>query len=155
MAHLELRAFIAATPEAVWAVLADLEGQQAEWMADVRRLEVVTERKRVAGTVLHVTSELFGLPLVKDTMEITAWEPPRRMEVLHRGQFHGTGRFLLAAGRGGTIFTWTEDFTPPLGAVGELAFTLVVRRHLRRVFGRSVENVRRISEGAATRDRDA
>jgi hypothetical protein len=36
---------------------------------------------------LHVTSELFRLPIVKDVMAITAWEPPRRMDVEHRGQF--------------------------------------------------------------------
>ena len=149
MAHLDLRRFIAAPPQAVWDVIADLE-HQAAWMVDVRKLDIVTEQKQGAGAILHVTSELFGQPLVKDVMEITAWEPPRRMDVAHRGQFAGSGQFLLDPVENGTIFTWIEDFRPPLGALGELAFAAVVRPHLMRVFARSMANVRRLAEEAAT-----
>ena len=149
MAHLDIRRFIAAPPQAVWDVIADLE-HQAAWMVDVRKLEIVTEQKEGAGAILHVTSELFGQPLVKDVMEITAWEPPRRMDVAHRGQFAGSGQFLLDPVENGTIFTWIEDFRPPLGPLGELAFAAVVRPHLMRVFARSMANVRRLAEDAAT-----
>ncbi len=145
MAHLDVRMFIAAPPEDLWAVIADLE-HQAAWMVDVRTLDIVTEQKQGAGVVLHVTSELFGLPIVKDVIAITAWEPPHRMDIEHRGQFHGTGQFLLDPVRNGTTFTWIEDFTPPLGPLGELAFVLVVRPHPRRVFARAMENVRRLAE---------
>ena len=147
MAHLDIRKFITASPEAVWAVLADLE-HQAAWMVDVRRLKIVTEQKQGAGAVMHVTSELFGRPIVKDIMAITAWEPPHRMDVEHRGQFHGTGQFLLEPVDNGTIFTWIEDFAPPLGRFGELVFALVIRPHLLRVFARSMENVRRLAEAS-------
>jgi uncharacterized protein YndB with AHSA1/START domain len=145
MAHLDIRTFIAASPERVWAILADLE-HQGEWMVDVRALDVVTEEKRGPGAVMHVTSELFGLPLVKDVMEVTRWEPPHRMDVAHRGQFAGTGQFLLEAVDNGTIFTWIEDFEPPLGPLGELGFALAVRPHLMRVFARSLANVKRLAE---------
>lgn len=144
MAHLDIRRFIPAAPEAVWDVLADLENQ-ALWMVDVRKLELVTEQKRGAGAVMHVTSELFGLPIVKDVMVIAAWEPPARMDVEHRGQFHGTGQFLLEAVDNGTIFTWIEDFDAPLGPLGELGFSLLVRPHLMRVFARSMDNVARLA----------
>ena len=147
MAHLDIRKFIAAAPAAVWDVLADLEHQGA-WMVDVRRLDIVTEEKRGEGAVMHVTSELFGLPIVKDVMAITAWEPPNRMDVEHRGQFHGSGQFLLERVDNGTIFTWIEDFRPPLGPLGEAVFALAVRPHLLRVFARSMENVRRLAEAA-------
>ncbi len=145
MAHLEVRNFIAAPPQAVWDVLADLE-HQAAWMVDVRTLDVVTEQKQGAGTVVRVTSELFGQPVVKDVMAITAWEPPRRMDVEHRGQFHGTGSFVLDPADNGAIFTWVEDFRPPLGPLGELAFSLIIRPHLLRVFARSMANVKRLAE---------
>lgn len=145
MAHLEVRVFIAAPPEVVWEILADLE-HQAAWMVDVRKLKVVTEEKRGVGAIMHVTSELFRLPIVKDVMAITAWEPPRRMDVEHRGQFKGTGQFLLEPAHNGTTFIWIEDFAPPLGRLGELVFALVVRPHLRRVFARSLANVRRLAE---------
>ena len=146
MAHMEIRTFIAAPPEAIWRVLADLE-HQAMWMVDVRTLDVVTEQKQGVGTLLHVTSELFGQPVVKDVMAITTWEPPHRMDVEHRGQFHGSGQFLIEGVDSGSIFTWIEDFAPPLGPVGEMVFALVIRPHLLRVFARSMANVKRVAEG--------
>jgi hypothetical protein len=145
MARLEIDTFIAAPAEYVWAVIEDFE-RQAAWMVDVRELEIVSEQRRGVGTVLRVTSELFGKPLVRDVMEVTAWEPPLRMDVAHRGQFHGYGQFILERADNGTVFTWIEDFEPPLGPLGEAAFALVVRPHLRRVFGRSMANVKRLAE---------
>jgi len=144
MATITVRTHIPAPPDAVWAVLEDLE-HQGDWMVDVRRLDVVTEQKRGAGAVMRVTSELFGLPIVKDVMAITVWDPPRRMDVEHRGQFKGTGSFILEPAGDGTNFTWIERVRVPLGPVGELAFAAVVRPHLRRVFGRSMANVRRLA----------
>jgi hypothetical protein len=145
MARLEIDTFIAAPVEYVWAVIEDFE-RQAAWMVDVRELEIVSEQRRGVGTALRVTSELFGKPLVRDVMEVTAWEPPLRMDVAHRGQFHGYGQFILERADNGTVFTWIEDFEPPLGPLGEAAFALVVRPHLRRVFGRSMANVKRLAE---------
>jgi carbon monoxide dehydrogenase subunit G len=148
MARLEIDTFIAAPAEDVWAVIEDFE-RQAAWMVDVRELEIVSEQRRGVGTVLRVTSELFGLPIVHDVMEVTAWEPPLRMDVAHRGQFHGYGQFILERADNGTVFTWIEDFEAPLGPLGEAAFALVVRPHLRRVFGRSMANVKRLAEARA------
>ena len=42
MARLELRMFIRATPQRVWDVISDLDGQ-ARWMVDVRSLDIVSE----------------------------------------------------------------------------------------------------------------
>ena len=145
MAHLDLRVFIRATPERVWEVLSDLPAQQ-QWMVDLRRLDIISEQKSGPGTEIDVTSALFGLPVVKDRMVITAWEPPRRYDVKHVGSFSGTGSFLLEPVRGGTVFTWIEDFNPPLGPLGEIGFSVLVGPHLRRVFGRSMDNVRRLAE---------
>jgi hypothetical protein len=148
MARLEIHTFVAAPAEDVWAVIEDFE-RQAAWMVDVRELEVVSEQRRGVGTVLRVTSELFGRPVVHDVMVLTAWEPPLLMDVAHRGQFHGYGQFLLERADNGTIFTWIEDFEAPLGRLGEAAFALVVRPHLRRVFARSMANVKRLAEARA------
>ena len=146
MARIDITRTIAAPPEAVWAVLEDIE-HQGQWMVDVRKLKVVSRQKSGAGTIMHVTSTLFGLPVVRDVMEITAWEPPERMDIVHRGQFHGSGSFVLsAAAHGVTEFRWIEEFRPPLGRLGELVFALIVRPHLIRTFARSMANVRRIAE---------
>jgi hypothetical protein len=147
MAHLDIRVFIRAAPERVWEVISDIP-EHGSWMVDVRRLEVTSEQKSGAGTVVEVTSELFGLPLVHDTMRITSWEPPHRFDVEHGGQFTGTGSFSIEAAPGGSIFTWIEDFKPPLGPLGELGYSLMVEPHLKRVFGRSLDNLRRIAEGS-------
>lgn len=145
MAHIDVHVFIRATPERVWEVISDIPAQ-ASWMVDVRHLEVTSQQRSGSGTVIEVTSELFGLPLVKDRMRITAWEPPYRFNVEHIGRFSGTGEFVIEPAPGGSIFSWIEDFKPPLGPLGELGFAAAVGPHLKRVFGRSLDNVRRLAE---------
>lgn len=145
MAVLDLWVHINAPPERVWDVIADLPGQK-RWMVDLRSIEFTSDQHEGQGAVMNVTSELFGLPLVKDRMRITKWQPPTRFDVEHIGQFTGTGEFILQPVAGGTLFTWREVFKPPLGALGELGFALVVGPHLRSVFRRSMANVKRLSE---------
>jgi hypothetical protein len=145
MARIDVRSFIRATPERVWEVVSDLE-RHGDWMVDVRMLEVISEAKSGIGVVVDVRSELFGLPLLRDVMEVVTWRPPRELAVLHRGQFSGAGRFLLEPVRGGTVLVWQEDVDPPLGLLGELAFALVVGPYLRRVFSRSMDKLRLLAE---------
>jgi uncharacterized protein YndB with AHSA1/START domain len=149
MAHIELRMFIRAAPERVWEIISDLPGQ-ARWMEDVSRLEVVSEAKSGAGTTVDLTSEIFGLPLVHDVMDIVTWDPPRELGVVHRGAFTGTASFRLEPVRGGTVFVWVEDFKPPLGLAGEIGFSLLIRDHLRRVWTRSMDNVRKLAEAQSS-----
>jgi hypothetical protein len=151
---LEVRRFIRARPQAVWDVLADFESQ-TRWMVDLYCLEVTSDRKSGEGTVLELTSALFGLPFIHDVIEVSCWQPPQRLEVVHSGAFTGWGSFTVDETPGGCVFTWVEDFKPPFGALGELCFTFVVSPHLRRVFGRSMENVRRLAQGSAVRYRTA
>ena len=148
MARLDLQILIHATPEQVWPVIADFEAQKA-WMVDLRSLEVTSAVKQGVGARMKVTSELFGLPLVKDDMFVDYWQEPRIYSVIHTGQFSGTGYFELTPVAGGTRLTWVEDFKPPLGGLGELGFDLIVGPHLRRVFMRSLANVKRLAEDAA------
>ena len=159
MAHFEVEALIPASPEAVWAVLADLE-RHGEWMVDIRELRLVSEQKEGAGAVMDATSALFGLPIIKDLIEVTVWEPPRRMEVRRatpragfgRIALQGTGSIVLEPEGSGTRVRWREDVRAPLGWLGEAAFALVVRPYVRWVFGRSLANLRRLAvERAASR----
>jgi hypothetical protein len=149
MAHLELRLFIEATPEQIWPILADFEGQK-RWMVDLRKLDITSKVKEGVGARMDVTSELFGLPVVKDDMVVDYWKPPYFYSVIHIGQFSGTGYFELKPLEGGrTEFIWVEDFNPPLGRLGEIGFSLMVAPHLRTVFMRSMNNVKRLAEAAA------
>jgi uncharacterized protein YndB with AHSA1/START domain len=146
VASLDVRTYIRATPEKVWEIIGDLSGQ-ARWMVDVRELRITSETKSGAGTVIALTSELFGLPVLHDVIEIVTWEPPRELSVVHRGQFTGSASFQLEPFRDGTIFVWREEYKPPFGVLGELAHDLLIRPHMQRVFGRSMDNVRRLAEG--------
>jgi hypothetical protein len=49
---------------------------------------------------------------------------------------------------GGCRFFWEESFEPPLGQLGELAVEYVIGPHLRRVWTRSMENVKRLAESS-------
>ncbi len=148
MARIELSAFIRAPAEVIWPIITDF-GTQARWMEDVHSLEVVFRAADGPGTVVKVTTKLFGLPLLHDVMVITVWDEPRTLEILHCGQFSGSGAFRLVPAEGGTTFVWEEEFDPPLGPLGDFAVDKVIGPHLRAVWGRSMENVRRLAEAAA------
>jgi carbon monoxide dehydrogenase subunit G len=135
--HLEERVAVAAPPEAVFAAVADWEGQSA-WVA----FTTVTAGggpHRVGERLVAVT-KVAGVGF-SDPMEVTRWEPPRRIDVRHHGRvLRGTGTFLVEPAPGGAWFVWSEDLDLPLGAAGRLgfavvgpAFRLMLRRSLRRL----------------------
>lgn len=109
-----------APPARVWDVLADWE-RQAEWMADVAWIRVLGE-ERALGARLAVRARVFGVPATTDLVTVTAWEPPRRLAVAHRGVVRGHGEWALEpAADGGTGFTWTEAVSMAPRGIGELA----------------------------------
>jgi carbon monoxide dehydrogenase subunit G len=135
--HLEERVAVAAPPEAVFAAVADWEGQSA-WVA----FTTVTAgggSHRVGERLLAVT-KVAGVGF-SDPMEVTRWEPPRRIDVRHHGRvLRGTGTFLVEPAPGGAWFVWSEDLDLPLGAAGRFGFAVVgpvfrlmLRRSLRRL----------------------
>ncbi len=135
--HLEERVAVAAPPEAVFAAVADWEGQSA-WVA----FTTVTADggpHRVGERLLAVT-KVAGVGF-SDPMEVTRWEPPRRVDVRHHGRvLRGTGSFLVEPAPGGAWFVWSEDLDLPLGAAGRFGFAVVgpvfrlmLRRSLRRL----------------------
>jgi carbon monoxide dehydrogenase subunit G len=141
--HLEERVAVAAPPEAVFAAVADWEGQSA-WVA----FTTVTAgggSHRVGERLLAVT-KVAGVGF-SDPMEVTRWEPPRRIDVRHHGRvLRGTGTFLVEPAPGGAWFVWSEDLDLPFGVAGRLgfavvgpAFRLMLRRSLRRL-ARMVES---------------
>jgi carbon monoxide dehydrogenase subunit G len=149
--HLEERVAVAAPPEAVFAAVADWE-RQSGWVA----FTTVTAEggpHRVGERLLAVT-KVAGVGF-SDPMEVTRWEPPRRVDVRHLGRvLRGTGTFLVEPAPGGAWFVWSEDLDLPLGVAGRLGFAVVgpafrrmLRRSLRRL-ARMVEADRRPRTGA-------
>jgi len=122
-----------APPEQVWAALVDWD-RQGEWMVltDVRAVDGY--RQGVGGRLEAVTGVrlprrlLGGRRLgVLDTMVVTAWEYPRRVDVLHTGRVvRGTGTFEVRPRDGGaSTFVYSERLDLPLGALGRAGWPLV------------------------------
>jgi len=127
-----------ATPERVWDALADWE-RQADWMPDVAWMRLRGD-ERGPGARLDVRTKVFGVPATTDVMVVTGWDPPRRMEVEHRGMVKGRGEWLLEPLAGGTRFTWVEELRLPAGPVGEAALR-VYRPVQRRNMQASIRNL--------------
>ena len=145
MAHIEVTTRIEAPVGRVWEVLVDWEGQP-RWMEDARAVEVTSARRAGPGVVLRCRTAIAGV-VVDDEMETTEWEEERVVGVRHTGWLiRGVGAFELVPTDGGVRFTWWEEIDPPLGPVGEIGARLLVVPVVRRVFRRSLANLKRICE---------
>ena len=142
MPELVERVEVSAPPERVWAVLTDWESQ-GDWM-------LATDVETVGGPAQGLHGRLAartGIPLpngrhlgVLDTMIITVWDPPRRVEVQHTGRLiRGPGIFEIEPRGAGSTFVWTERLYLPYGYLGVVGWFLVrpfalfgIRRSLKR-----------------------
>jgi Polyketide cyclase / dehydrase and lipid transport len=119
---------IAAPPERVWAALTDWS-RQGEWMLASDVAPVVGPARGVGGRLAATTGVRLpgGRRLgVLDTMEITRWEPPVRVDVLHTGRVvRGSGVFQVHPRGEHATFVWTEQLDLPLGVLGRAGWPLV------------------------------
>ena len=118
---------VAAPAEQVWAALVDWD-RQGEWMLLTDVSATDGDGQGVGGRLAAVTGvKVPGRRLgVVDTMLITSWEFPRRIDVRHTGRVvRGTGTFEIRPCGTGSTFVWTESLDLPLGLLGRLAWPLV------------------------------
>ena len=139
--HVECEVVLPTTPGEAWTVLVDWE-RQADWMLDADRVEVVSARREGVGIRLAVKTRLFGVPAFTEPMEVTGWDPPRRLEIRHGSLVGGTGVWVLVPVEGGTRFRWSEDIRLRVPLVGELAARLY-RPVMRTLMGRAQGSLRR------------
>ncbi|MGQ0841456.1 SRPBCC family protein [Actinokineospora sp.] len=131
------RVDIAAPAETTWAAITDW-ARQGEWMLGTT-VRVTAGDGRAVGSRLAAFTGAARIGFT-DTMEITAWAPPHRCEVLHTGRLvRGTGLFEVVPRGERSTFVWHERLDLPLGAVGALGWRVVgpgfrygVRRSLRK-----------------------
>jgi uncharacterized protein YndB with AHSA1/START domain len=126
-------------PEQLWTVLTDWE-DQATWMADADRVEVVSRARVGVGVHLRVRTRLFGIAAFTEPMEVVVWRPPRELAIRHGGPVAGTGTWHLDPVAGGTRFTWTEEVALGVPVVGELAARCYAPI-LSRLMGRSMRGL--------------
>ena len=122
MAKVRVVTMLDASPDAVWADVADI-GSHVEWMADATAIRFVSAQTSGVGTTFECDTKVGPFKLT-DVMEITEWAPGKVMGVRHTGLVTGTGRFTLKRATGGrTQFQWKEKLVFPWwmgGPVGAL-----------------------------------
>lgn len=114
-----------APAEAVWEKATDWPGQ-GEWILGTRVVVDGPGDGRHFGARLRAVTGVGPLS-VTDTMEIVAWEPPRRCVVRHTGKvIRGDGVFeVVPLGPHRARLLWSELLDLPLGAVGVLGWRVV------------------------------
>jgi ligand-binding SRPBCC domain-containing protein len=125
------------------------------FFGDARNLEAITPpllRFRMLtpdpavmarGTLLRYRLRVHGVP-VRWLTEITEWEPPRRFVDEQREGPYALWRHTHTFeddGAGGTLMRDDVRYELPLGALGELAHRLLVRRDLARIFDYRAQRV--------------
>jgi uncharacterized protein YndB with AHSA1/START domain len=113
------------TPEEAWDVLTRWEGQ-VDWMLDADQIVVRSPQREGVGVRLDVKTRLFQIPAFTDAMEVTAWDPPHRLEIAHGLPVQGLGTWALEPIPAGTRFTWTEEVTLAVPVLGRLAAAVYV-----------------------------
>ncbi len=132
---------IDADVETVWNDIAHLPSH-THWMADAESIRITSDQRAGVGTTMEVLTRVGPLSTT-DVMEFTAWDPPHRMAITHRGLVTGRGEFRLEPAGDRTRFIWEEELIFPLrlggslgGLVGKPVLEAVWRRNLARLAAR-------------------
>lgn len=115
--------------ETAWRAISDIPSQTL-WMREMKSVRLTTAGPVGVGTRGEARVRILGIG-VTDPVEISAWEPPTRFAIRHRGSFRGGGEIRLRAGSDGTttIVTWDEALVPPfLPALGAILGRPILRR---------------------------
>jgi carbon monoxide dehydrogenase subunit G len=137
------RITIEAPAERVWEVLSNWE-RQASWMPDVAWMRLLGPEREL-GARLEVKTKVFGVPLATDLVEVTAWDPPRRLAIRHIGVVVGTGEWRLEPVARGTAFSWGETFRMAPPVIGDLALW-IYSPWQRAMLRSSTRNLKRLVE---------
>lgn len=137
MSRIKVSTVIDARPAVVWETVRHIE-RHTDWMVDAEAIRFTSRSRSGVGTTFECDTRVGPIRLV-DEMEITEWQPRRRMGVRHTGIVTGSGRFTLRRTPGGrTRFTWEESLRFPAwlggpigGVAGGQVLKFVWRRNLR------------------------
>lgn len=132
--------------ERVWELLLRWE-EQPRWMRDADSVRVIGSQRDGVGTTIAVRTRVLNVPLFTERLEVTIWEPPRRLVMAHRSFVRGVGTWRLQPVEGGTWFSWVEDLRLPVPILGELALR-VYRPFMRRLMREALAALRELSAAA-------
>ena len=128
-----------AKAESVWERVVAWELQPL-WMRDAADVRVLTSHRAGPGVRVAVRTRVAGVPAFTDPLEVTVWDPPRRLVLAHRGFVRGVGEWTLESVGDRTRFRWTERLSLPVPLLGEWAL-LLYRPFMRRLMGGSLRNL--------------
>jgi Polyketide cyclase / dehydrase and lipid transport len=140
--RVEASRHLPATPERVWEQIRRWEDQSL-WIRDAVWVRVLTPEREGLGVRVRVLNRVLLVPLFTEQLEVTGWDPPRRIVMAHRSFVRGIGIWSLEQEGGGTSFTWTEELSLPIPLLGELAL-IVYRPFLRGLMRGSLANLQRL-----------
>jgi hypothetical protein len=150
MARVEATTHIEASPERVWEVLVDWEGQAA-WMVDADSVTVLSPHREGPDVTIRALTRL-GPAAVRDDMAVTDWQEHRLIAIRHLGLLiRGVGAWELTPTAHGTRFVWWEELELPLGQLGELAGNAIVAPWVKRNFRASLAGLKRVCESSSAR----
>ena len=115
MKRVELSIDIDAYPEDIWEVLTD-PARFPEWIKGMQQVEMLTTGEYGVGTRYRATAGT-GERTVQWEVEITAVEPPTRIEFAYTGDVEGRGGWqieVLPDDEGCRVTSW-DEFAPPGG----------------------------------------
>ena len=137
--HVESTVVLPVDVSEAWNILMRWE-DQARWMKDADSVCVISAQREGVGTMIAVRTRVFNVPLFTERLEVTVWEPPRRLVMAHRSFVHGSGTWGFEEVDGATRFTWTEDLSLPVPLLGEFAL-LVYRPFMRHLMRGALANL--------------
>ena len=126
--------------ERAWELLVRWE-DQPRWMKDADSVRVLGAQREGVDTSIAVKTRVLNVPLFTERLEVTIWEPPRRLVMAHRSFVRGVGAWRLQPVESGTWCTWTEELRLPVPALGELALR-VYRPFMAHLMRGALENLR-------------
>jgi uncharacterized protein YndB with AHSA1/START domain len=138
--------FIAASPERVFAVLADA-GSYAEWVVGSKEIRDVDAGFPAPGSRFH-HSVGVGPVVLRDHTEVLEADPPRRLKLEARGRPLGSATVTLelAPQSAGTRVTMVEE---PSGRTAPLRFVPLVHLFARLRNAESLRRLKALAERAA------
>jgi Polyketide cyclase / dehydrase and lipid transport len=142
--RVEVSVILPVGPERAWAVALRWE-EQPRWVRDAVWVRVVTAERAGVGARIEVRNRVLHVPLFTEQLEVTAWDPPRRLEMTHRGFVRGVGTWRFEPDAAGTRFAWTEELSLPIPVFGELALR-VYRPFMRRLMRAGLARFQRLIE---------
>ena len=135
-------------PPLVWRLITDWENL-GDWQLEAREFTVISAHREGVGVEAEATITIGGIT-TRDKVRVVGWEPPRRLEIEHKGWVSGAGEMhLTPLGKDRTHLFWREELYPPIGMLGALGMT-AFKPLMKRIFLRDLKVLTTLTRSAAS-----